>query len=33
MYYHVCEYCGAYLDLGESCDCGEESDDVQSNDY
>lgn len=21
MYYRICEYCGAYLDPGESCDC------------
>ena len=21
MYYHVCPYCGANLDPGESCDC------------
>lgn len=21
-YYKRCEYCGAYLDVGEKCDCG-----------
>ena len=21
MYYRKCEYCGAYLDPGERCDC------------
>lgn len=21
MYYKICEYCGAYLDPGEKCDC------------
>lgn len=21
MYFKVCPYCGAYLDLGERCDC------------
>jgi hypothetical protein len=23
MYYNICEYCGAYLDSGERCDCKE----------
>lgn len=22
-YYHVCPYCGAFLDPSEHCDCGE----------
>lgn len=24
VYKYVCEYCGAYLDPGEKCDCEEE---------
>lgn len=23
MYFRICQYCGAYLDPGESCDCRE----------
>ena len=26
-YYHTCEYCGANLDPGESCDCQKQTDD------
>lgn len=26
MYYNVCPHCGAYLDPGERCDCGENGD-------
>lgn len=29
MIFRICEYCGAYLDPGESCDCRDEKSAVE----
>lgn len=31
MYYKICDKCGAWLDVGEQCDCSDNSDHVISS--